>query len=114
MKKSLLLILPVVGLMLLAFATPSYAASKGKKRTLTGLCVCTKCFLHETDHCSNAIQVKTKKGKTLTYYLAQNEVSKDFHDNVCKAPKKVTATGYVKKVKGKLEFTALKIKLKAD
>ena len=38
-------------------------------------------------------------------------MSKAFHQNVCKEAKKVTATGTVKKVNDKHEFTASKIEL---
>jgi hypothetical protein len=52
-----------------------------------------------------------KNGKTVNYYLTANDVSKAFHENVCKEAKKVTATGTVKKVDGKNEFTVSKIDL---
>jgi len=46
-----------------------------------------------------------------TYYLVQNDISKNFHDNICKETKKVKATGSVKEVDGKKEFTATKIEV---
>ena len=52
-----------------------------------------------------------KDGKKVNYYLAKNKVSDDFHSNICKESKKVTATGTVKEVDGKKEFTAKKIEL---
>ena len=56
--------------------------------------------------------IQVKKGdKTETYYLVQNAVSKEFHENICKESKKVKATGTVKKVDGKLELTVSKIEL---
>jgi len=96
----------VAGLLLLALTTPAFAAEK----TITGEGKCAKCALKETDKCQNAIQVE-KGGKTITYYLVDNDVSKDFHKNLCKESKKITATGNVKKNKetGKLEMTATKI-----
>ena len=45
----------------------------------------------------------------VTYYLADNDVAKNFHDTICKEPKKVKATGTLKKVDGKNEFTVSKI-----
>jgi len=78
-----------------------------KDVTITGDGQCAKCSLKETSKCQNAI--KTADGKT--YYLADNKVSKDFHDEVCKETKKVTATGTVKEVNGKMELTASKIEL---
>jgi len=108
MKKASLLITTLTGLLLLAFTTPALA--KSKEVTVTGEAKCAKCMLKETSSCQNAIEVK-KGDKTTVYYLAPNEVSKSFHDNVCKEAKQVTATGTVKKVDGKMELTATKIDL---
>ena len=101
----------MVGLLLLAVATPAFAADTAKERTITGEAKCAKCMLKETDKCQTVIQVETKKGKTVNYYLTENDVSKAFHENVCKDTKKVTATGTVKKAEGKNEFTVSKIAL---
>jgi hypothetical protein len=40
-------------------------------------------MLKETDKCQTVIQAENKKGRTVTYYLAEIEVSKAFHQNVC-------------------------------
>ena len=113
MRKALLLLTVIAGFVLLALATPSFAAESGKdkERTITGEAKSAKCMLKEGDKCQTVIQVENKKGKTITYYLADNDVSKAFHANVCKEAKKVTATGTVKKVEGKNEFTVSKIEL---
>jgi hypothetical protein len=111
MKRASLLSTAIAGILLLALATPSFAAESSKERTLTGTAKCAKCALKETDKCQTVIQTENKKGKTVTYYVADNEVGKAFHQNVCKEAKKVTATGKVKKVDGKNEFTATKIEL---
>ncbi len=111
MKKTSLLLTAVAGLLLLAFATPNFAAEKPKEKTITGEAKCAKCALKETDKCQTVIQVENKKGKTVTYYLVDNDVAKAFHENVCKETKKATATGTVKKVGGKNELTASKIEL---
>ena len=97
--------------LMLAFASPSLAADSGKhkEQTITGEAKCAKCMLHEGDKCQTVIQAENKKGKTVSYYLTDNDVSKAFHENVCKSAKKVTATGTVKKVDGKQEFTVSKI-----
>lgn len=76
--------------------------------TITGEGMCAKCALHETSKCQNAIQTQ-ENGKTVTYYLTQNSVSKDFHDNLCKKNEKVTATGTVSEQDGKKVLTATKI-----
>ena len=113
MKKTSILMSAIAGLMLLAFTTPSFAADAGKSKeiTLTGEAKCAKCMLHLTDKCQTVIQAENKKGKMVDYYVMPNEVSKAFHQNVCQEAKKVTATGTVKKVDGKTEFTATKIEL---
>ena len=104
MKKLSTLVAGVAGLVLLAVATPSFAA----EHTITGEAKCAKCALHESDKCQTVIQTE-KGGKTVTYYLADNDVAKNFHDTICKEPKKVKATGTLKKVDGKNEFTVSKI-----
>ncbi len=113
MTKRLFLLCAATALLSFTLAAPSFAGEKSKEMTITGEGMCAKCKLHETDKCQNVIQVE-KKGKKVNYYLADNDVSKEFHGNLCKAPKKVTATGTVKTVDGKKEFTATKLKVVAD
>jgi hypothetical protein len=88
----------------------AFAAEKEKELTLVGSGQCAKCALGKTESCQNALVVK-QNGKEETYFLAQNAVSKDFHDNICEAPKQVKVTGTVKEVDGKKEITASKIEL---
>lgn len=111
MKKAKLLLTGVAALLLLAIATPSLAANKDKEKTITGEATCAKCALKEADKCQTVIQVENKKGKKVNYYLTANDTAKAFHENVCHGPKKVTATGTVKKVDKKNELTASKIEL---
>jgi RecG-like helicase len=107
MKKNLI---PATVLLALTMAFNPAALGKGKDVTITGEGQCAKCALHETKSCQNTITVE-ENGKKVTYYLAQNKISKDFHDNICKAPAKVTATGTVKEEHGKMQFAATKIEL---
>jgi hypothetical protein len=112
MKRTSILLAGIAGLLLLALATPTFAATdKSKGITITGEAKCGKCMLKETDKCQTVIQVENKKGKTVNYYLADNDVAKAFHEDVCTEAKKVTATGTNKKVGGKNEFTVSKIAL---
>lgn len=92
---------------LVASALTFTAFGADKEVTITGDGQCAKCSLKETSKCQNAI--KTADGKT--YYLADNKVSKDFHDELCQETKKVKATGTVKEVDGKMQLTASKISL---
>lgn len=110
MKKTLTIWSGVAALALLAWVTPSFAADKGKEITVKGEGKCAKCALHEADKCQNVIETK-ENGKKVTYYLVQNDLSKEFHDKICKGPQKVTATGTVKTVDGKKELTVSKIDL---
>jgi hypothetical protein len=95
-------IIALVGLL----AVPAFAADK--EVTITGEAECAKCVLHETEKCQNTIQTE-ENGKKVRYYLAQNDTSKDFHENICKKPEKVTATGVVSEKDGKKILTVSKI-----
>ena len=108
MNRKLVLALATAGLFLASTTFQGFAAEKTK--TITGDGQCAKCSLKETKECQNAIKVKTGD-KTVTYYLVQNDVAKEFHGKICKSTEKVTATGTVKEVDGKQEFTATKIEL---
>ena len=109
MKKSVLAALLVVGITM-AF-TPKARAADAK--TLTGEGKCAKCALKETEKCQNTVTVK-ERDKSVTYSMVENEVSQDFHSNICKGPKKVKATGTVKEVDGKMQLTPTKIELVKD
>jgi hypothetical protein len=111
MKKASLLLTGLAGLVWLAFATPSFGAEDGKEVTVTGEAKCAKCALKETSKCQTVIQAAGEDGKTVTYYLKNNKVAKEFHETVCQEPKKVTATGSVKTVDGKKELTVAKIEV---
>lgn len=78
--------------------------------TIKGEGKCGKCELKETDKCQNVVEVE-KDGKKVKYFFTDNQISKDFHKNLCKGTAKVKATGEAKKVDGKMQFTATKIEL---
>lgn len=101
-----------LSLLAIALTLPALAEDqKAKQVTLEGEGKCAKCALKEADKCQNAIQVKGKDGKTQTYYLADNELSKGFHKNLCSGPKPVKAEGTVKEANGKKELTVTKLEL---
>jgi hypothetical protein len=103
----------LAGLFLIAAAIPALAADTEK--TLTGTGKCAKCDMHKTDKCQTVVSVERKNGKIVDYYLVDNDVSKDFHKNICKENKKIKVTGVVKKDDdGKMEITASKIELAED
>src|SRR3974390_3137633 len=109
MKRTSLTLTLATGL-LLAFGAARLAASdESKEVTITGNMVCAKCTLHETKECQNVVQVE-KDGKTVNYYLKQNDVSKAAHDPICGgSSEKVTVTGTVKEKDGKQMMTPTKI-----
>jgi hypothetical protein len=103
--KKLKLTLALLGGLAVASATTALAEDV----TITGNMVCGKCTLHETDKCQNVVQV-TEDGKTVNYYLKQNDVSKAAHDPICQGgSEKVTVTGTVKEKDGKKMMTPTKI-----
>jgi hypothetical protein len=110
MKRHIALFTGMAVVSWLAFVAPAFGANNDKEVTITGEGKCAKCMLKETDKCQTVIQVN-EGGKTVNYYLAKNDVSKNFHENVCTDAKKVTATGMVKEEGGKKEFVATKIEL---
>ena len=93
---------------LIALSSSVIAAEK--EITLEGEGACAKCVLKEkgVKECQNAITVE-KAGKKTVYFLAKNDVSNDFHKNICSKTAKVKATGKVKEVDGKQELTVSKI-----
>jgi len=105
MKKILSLFVAIAATAMLT----SVARAEDKAVTITGKGVCAKCELKQASACQNAIVVE-KDGKSTTYLLEANDVSKAFHKNVCKAPMdKVTATGTVKKDGDKMVLVATKV-----
>jgi len=109
MAKPLFVLLTSTGFALMA----ALLVCGADESTLKGIGKCAKCSLNEKVPCQTVIQVK-KGDKIINYYLAQNSVSTDFHDTICKESKLVKAKGIVKEVDGKREFLASQIKLVKD
>ena len=112
MKKTITFLAIAAGLMLAVSASRLLAADAPKNEvTVTGNMVCGKCKLHETKECQNVVQVE-QDGKTVNYYLVQNDTSKAVHKDVCTSDgEKVTVTGTVKEKGGKQMMTASKIEV---
>lgn len=81
-----------------------------QEKTLTGKGECGKCSLKQTSSCQMALTVK-EDGKDQTYLLANNDISKAFHKNICTEEKQVKVTGTVKEQDGKKVIEAKKIEL---
>jgi Family of unknown function (DUF6370) len=111
MKKSKLIAVAVAAVLLAGFTSSLFAADATKEVTITGSMVCGKCTMHETKSCQNVVQVK-KDGKTVNYYLVQNDTSKAAHDPICGgSPEKVTVTGTVEEKDGKEVMTPSKVEV---
>jgi Family of unknown function (DUF6370) len=109
MKKSKMIAVAATAFLLAGFTSSLSAADAGKQATITGSMVCGKCTLHETKSCQNVVQV-TKDGKTVNYYLIQNDTSKAAHGAICGGDsEKVTVTGAVEEKDGKEVMTPSKI-----
>jgi hypothetical protein len=108
MKKLKLTIALLAGLAF-AGATMTALAADSKETSITGNMVCGKCTLHETKACQNVVQVE-KDGKTVNYYLKENDVSKAAHEPICGgSSEKVTVTGTVTEKDGQEMMTPTKI-----
>ena len=106
MKKMLLTF--VAGLLAIALTSCS-TTRQSNEVTLTGLMVCGKCKLHITKECQNVLQVQ-QGGQTVNYFLVMNDVSQDFHDNICKNDgEQTTVTGTVEEKDGQEILTPTKI-----
>ena len=57
MKRSIVVFTGIAGL-LLALASPTFAAEEGKEVTIKGDAKCAKCALKETDKCQTVIQAE--------------------------------------------------------
>jgi len=110
MKKSILFLTVASGFLLVVSTSRLLAADASTNEvTITGSMVCGKCTLHETKNCQNVVQV-SQDGKTVNYYLKQNDVSKAAHAPICGGgSEKVTVTGTVKEKDGKEIMTPTKI-----
>ena len=79
--------------------------------TIKGLGMCAKCELKETAQCQNAVKI-VKDGKELIYLFADNDLSKDFHKNVCTSTVNIIAVGdLLLKENSRPIFTAAKLEV---
>lgn len=102
-----------LAILLVAAAFSGASLHAAAEQTLTGKAMCAKCELKQADKCTNALQVTGTDGKVVTYVLADNKVSKDFHGKVCKGSLAgVSVTGSVKSEGGRNVLTASKIAVK--
>jgi hypothetical protein len=109
MKRFKLLPMFAAGLLVATF-TSCTTTHQSDQVTMTGTMVCAKCKLHVAKDCQNVLQVTDQNGQTVNYFLAQNGVSKDFHNNICMNDgEKTTVTGTVKEKDGQEVLIASKI-----
>ena len=107
MKKIFATIAGLSTLVLAFNATNAFADDK--EVTINASTKCSACSLHEGTACHTVLQTKVD-GKTVNYYLVENDVSKKL-DKLADSGKKVTATGTVKEVDGKQKLTVTKFEV---
>ena len=107
MKKMFATIAGVAALVFVFNARPALAGDK--EVTVKGDAKCAMCSLHEGNTCTSVIQTK-KDGKTVNYYVVDNDVSKELA-KVSHNDKKVVAKGTVKEVDGKQQLTLTKVEV---
>jgi len=93
------------------FLSQAWAMEAPATQTFKGTLVCGKCMLKDKacTTCQTVLQVK-EGDKTASYYLVDNEVSKQAHGKVChKSMDGVTITGTVADKDGQMWLTATKI-----
>lgn len=78
---------------------------------IAGEGTCAKCDLKTATACQNAIIVTGADGKKETILCDENDVSKAFHESICKGAEKVTAEGVITEKDGKKTIALTKIEL---
>ena len=95
--------------LLVAVFTGCSTSHPSNEVTMSGTVVCAKCKLHVASSCQNVLQVQ-QGGQTVNYFLVQNDVSKNFHNNICMNDgEAATVTGTVEEKDGQEQLTATKI-----
>jgi hypothetical protein len=108
MKKLKLLSILTAGLLAVVL-TSCTTSQPSNQVTMTGMMVCAKCKLHVSSTCQNVLQVE-QGGQTVNYFLVQNDVSKNFHQNICMNDgETATVTGTVEEKDGQEQLTATSI-----
>ena len=93
--------------------TATRAFADDKEVTIKGSTKCSACSLHEGKDCTPVIQTKNDDGKTVNYYVVDNDASKKL-EKLCHSNKKVTVTGTVKEVDGKQKLTVTKFEAEKE
>lgn len=77
-------------------------ATAAEEVTLSGTVVCAKCSLKKDDakECQDVLVTKDSEGASAEYYIAKNEVSKEFGHG-CTKTTSATVTGEVTEKDGK-------------
>ena len=107
MKKLLGAIVATAALIIAFNANTAFAGDK--EVTVKGSTKCSACSLHQSTSCNTVIQTK-EDGKTVNYFIAENESGKKL-EKLCHSGKKVVATGTVKEEDGKRKLTVSKFEV---
>jgi hypothetical protein len=101
----------ILSLLACALSLAGVVRAADETRTISGEAMCAKCELNLQDKCQTVIQAK-EGDKTVSYYVAPNDVAKAFHPNICHGTAQVTATGTVRTIDGKQVLTVSAIDVK--
>ncbi len=97
----------------LALVVSARVSAADKEVTLKGTILCAKCKLHETDDCTNAIQVK-EDGKDVVYYFDDKGKKESYHKKICQKTAEGSVTGTVSEKDGKKYIKPAKNGVKFD
>jgi hypothetical protein len=99
-----------LGLVVAMFVAAAVRAEEDKEETLKGNITCAKCELKVKGQTKCATVVVVKKDNKETVYYFDRDGHKKYHDDICKAGKKGTVKGTVKKEGEKLIVTVKDLK----
>lgn len=99
----------------LALVVCATVSAETVERTISGEGACSACILKERGaHVHEITVTETAGGNAVTYYLMQNDVTRQFGTQLCRHVGKVIARGNVAMVDGRLQMTPARIKLVKD
>ena len=99
-----------LGLVVAMFVAVAVRAAEDKEETLKGNITCAKCELKVKGQTKCATVVVVKKNDKDTVYYFDKDSHKKYHDDICKAGKKGTVMGTVKKDGEKMIVTVKDLK----
>lgn len=107
MRTKLIALLTMGGL---AFTLAANAGPSGATVTITGDGACAKCQLKQGKACEATVTA-VEGGKKVTYYLRENDASKEISKQLCSDRKQLKVSGTVQTVDGRFELTPTRVEI---